>query len=122
MLWLEAMGELHVLNEIVVLYDDDVYSPRWQMMVDDWSPGMPEEDPNIVPPPGYYEPVRGFGEVWRKVPGARDRLGWATEDEFVVGEGFFQCTTGKYSRCYVTGPDRTVYVLEHEMSGWTVWE
>jgi hypothetical protein len=42
-----------------------------------------QEDPNIVPPPGYYEPVRGSGKVWRDVQGVRDRLGF---DHLVGGE------------------------------------
>ena len=40
------------------------------------------------PPPGLYEPVSGFGLVWRgevewpEVGNVRERLGWATEPEF----------------------------------------
>jgi hypothetical protein len=121
MLWLEAAGEIHVFSEIVILYSDDEFSPRWQMVIDDWSPSMPEEDPNIVPPPGYYEPVRGFGKVWRQVPRVRERLGWATGEEFVMGNGAFQCGSTRYGRCYLTGPDNAIYVLEPEMSGWFIW-
>jgi hypothetical protein len=66
--------------------------------------------------------VRGFGKAWREVPGVRDRLGWAIEEEFVVGDGAFQCAWGRYGRCYLTGPDGAIYVLEPEMSGWFVVE
>jgi hypothetical protein len=120
MLWLEAAGEIHLFDEIVVLYDDDEFSPRWQMLVDDWSPGMPENDPGIVPPAGYDQPVRGIGHVWREAPRVRDRLGWAIEEEFVVGDGAFQCEWRRYSHCYLTGPDDALYVLEPEMSGWSI--
>jgi uncharacterized protein with LGFP repeats len=34
-------------------------------------------------------PVRGFGKVWREIQGARGRLGWATGEEFVMGNGAF---------------------------------
>jgi hypothetical protein len=63
------------------------------------------------PPPGLYEPVSGFGLVWRGEvegidPQVRARIGWATEPEF----GFTtatQCSIpavpGAWS-CYLRGP------------------
>ena len=123
LLWFEASvsDERRPVNEIVVLFDDDQHSPRWAILVDDWAPGMPEEDPDIVAPPELYEPVRGFGHAWRERPGLRDRLGWAIEEEFVVGDGAFQCASGKYGTCYVTGPDGIIFALEPNGSEWTVW-
>jgi len=118
MLWLEA-ADWRPFDEIVILYDDENPVHRhWRMVVDDWEPGMPEEDPDIVPSSGYYEPVRGFGKVWREEPRVREHLGWAIEEEFVVGDGAFQCDLRPYSRCYVTGPNDAVYILEPEGSGW----
>jgi hypothetical protein len=38
-----------------------------------------------VPPPGLYQPIRGFGKLWRTHPEVRDRLGWATAPE----QGFY---------------------------------
>jgi hypothetical protein len=60
---------------------------RWLSFDDAWFAGMPESDPSIVPPNGLYQPVRGFGLVWRTLsdPGSvgsiRDLLGWATAPE-----------------------------------------
>ena len=34
-------------------------------------------DPAIVPPDGRFQPIRGFGKLWRERPDVRDRLGWA---------------------------------------------
>jgi hypothetical protein len=120
MLWLEATG-WRVHDEILILYDDDpAERPRWEMTVDEWDPGMPDEDPGIVPPSGYLEPVRGFGVVWREAPGVRQRLGWATDNEFVVENGAFQCALASYGRCYITGPGGVVYRLEPERSGWGI--
>ena len=83
---------------------------------------MPEEDPDIIPPEGYYEPVRGFGKVWREERGVREHLGWATGKAFVVGEGAYQYRlAGKYSHPYITGPDGAVYVLPPEDSEWYIW-
>lgn len=49
--------------------------------VDDWAEGQPETDPGIQPPAGLLQPRRGFGAVWRRVTGLRDRLGWALVPE-----------------------------------------
>lgn len=62
---------------IYALYSNGI----WQSAVDTFEDGDPESDPSIVPPWGYYQPIRGFGKVWREEPGVRDRLGWATEEE-----------------------------------------
>jgi len=60
LLWLQATGDDRPFNEIIALYDDDGPLPLWQLMVDDWTEGQPESDPDIVPPEGFYQPVRGF--------------------------------------------------------------
>lgn len=41
----------------------------------------PGGDPNIYPPAGFQQPVRGFGLVWRDNPQVRDGIGWAIEGE-----------------------------------------
>ena len=45
------------------------------------APPQAESDPSIVPPWGYYQPLRGFGKVWRENPSVRGSLSWATEQE-----------------------------------------
>jgi LysM repeat protein len=56
----------------------------WLAYDDTFVDGMPETDPSIVPPPGLYQPRRGFGLVWRTLNDTshggtlRDLLGWAT--------------------------------------------
>ncbi len=36
----------------------------------------------LTPPPGFYEPVRGFGYVWYNfLGGPASTIGWATEQE-----------------------------------------
>lgn len=54
---------------------------RWFFTGDTWRDGDPSDDPAIVPPNGLYQPVRGFGKVWRERPGVREALGWATAEE-----------------------------------------
>jgi len=91
-----------------------------------WREGMPESDPNIVPPQGLYQPVRGFGLVWRTKKDSfnrslRDKLGWATDREFTVGEGYVQeWAHGKQLDSYITGPNNTVIELPSMGSARTV--
>ena len=62
---------------VYVLYNNGT----WQSFADTWAPPQPESDPSIVPPWGYYQPVRGFGKVWRENPSVRSALSWARELE-----------------------------------------
>jgi hypothetical protein len=76
MIWLQEVhgGGTTYTGVIIVLYDDG----RYEKYQDTWAEGEPESDPAIVPPAGLYQPIRGFGKLWRNTPTVRDRLGWAT--------------------------------------------
>jgi hypothetical protein len=64
-------------NYISILYNDGtVYTTA-----DMWTNAEPDSDPNLVPPAGLLQPVRGFGKVWREVQSIKDKLGWATGPE-----------------------------------------
>jgi hypothetical protein len=67
MIWLEET------NSVIVFYDDG----RWQRFEDTWSEDQPESDPDIIPPPERFQPIRGFGKIWRERPEVREALGWA---------------------------------------------
>lgn len=81
MIWLKELrySPDHVIeNAIVVLYEDG----RWKKFDDTWQPGEPESDPTIVPPAGLYQPLRGFGKLWRNESyNLRQQLGWALTEE-----------------------------------------
>ncbi|MBL8096138.1 MAG: META domain-containing protein [Anaerolineales bacterium] len=62
---------------VTVLYDGG----RIATYADVWTEGQPATDPTLTPPPDLYQPVRGFGLVWRTQPGVRDGLGWAVVPE-----------------------------------------
>jgi hypothetical protein len=116
MLWTQYDDRIHVL------YNGGAM-PRWDTLANGWFPGQPEDDPALTPPAGLFQPRRGFGLAWRTgyvspTQVVRDRLGWATEPEFEIANGYYQCDAGpSYSRCYLTGPGG-VYVLEPERAGW----
>jgi hypothetical protein len=110
MLWSSSTRSIDVLIATQPGYFSD------STLVDQWQEGMPESDPTITPPPGFLQPVRGFGLAWRSIYKdsldsflVRDRLGWATAKEFTVGEGYMQgWARGKYSSSFMTGPNNTV--------------
>jgi hypothetical protein len=79
---------------IYVLYSDDQY-PSWQRFLDTWTPAQPADDPTIVPPEGKYQPVRGFGKLWRNDTELQGRLGWALAPEQGF-DGKYQITCDRF--------------------------
>jgi hypothetical protein len=87
----------------------------------DWSEApyffeTPEPMEPAIPPPGYSEPVSGFGRVWRgeisDLVNIRQRLGWATGPEFEF-ETAYQCVLptayfGDMGNCYLRSPSGNV--------------
>ena len=71
---------------IYVFFDDGTYQP----FEDTWREGQPVNG-GLTPPQGRFEPIRGFGKVWREGTGARvrERLGWGTAPE-KGAEGAYQ--------------------------------
>jgi hypothetical protein len=72
LIWLEEE------NIILAFFND---FNRFQQYPNVWQPGQQESDPSLIPPEGLYQPVRGFGQVWREQPDVRDQLGWALAPE-----------------------------------------
>lgn len=118
MVWVKGLGQIFVMF-------DDGRNPAWLQGDDPWVPGMLEDDPDINPPEGFYEPVRGFGMVWREDVGAfwdvRERLGWAVGQEFAMETAFQRDSAAKYITGYLRGPDG-VLVLEAMGYRWSIWE
>jgi hypothetical protein len=71
----------------------------------------PDHRVGETPPPGLYEPVSGFGLIWRGEmedvrSDVRERLGWATEPEFNFDTAY-QCVTPTHPHgwtCFLRGP------------------
>lgn len=103
---------------IYVLFDDDIFSPKWTAFADLWEEGDPVDDPGITPPSGLYQPQRGFGLVWREQPGVRDRLGWATAPEAGYEIIVQRTSYAKYNEIYMRALDGNVWWLKAEHSAW----
>lgn len=112
MIWLEET------DQILVIYNDAVFSPRWSFFTDDWEQGMPVDDPTIVPPTGFYQPQRGFGLIWREMPSVRDRLGWAVDTEQAYTAVLQRTSYSKYNETYILALDEEIWKLKPEHSGW----
>ncbi|MCB8959145.1 MAG: hypothetical protein H6651_02445 [Ardenticatenales bacterium] len=112
MLWIAE------LDQIVVLFADGL-SPHYAIFTDEWNEGDPEIDPTLEPPPGLYQPVRGFGLVWREGYGdVRSRLGWATQPEQAYSTLYQQTSYWKYNETYIRALNGGVWYLKAERSGW----
>jgi hypothetical protein len=111
MIWLQAQGRIYVLFS-----DGD--SPHWNAHTDIWGEGDPEDDPALQPPPGFYQPVRGFGLIWRDEPSVRDRLGWAVGPESGFNGAYQVTSRSKYNDLFLAALDGGVWMLKTERSGW----
>lgn len=71
MLWLAESRQIYVLAR----------AGTYAVYADTWKDGQPVGG-FFKPPPNRYEPVRGFGVVWREqLGGPNAPIGWATEPE-----------------------------------------
>jgi hypothetical protein len=123
MLWAKSFGARE--PTIIVLYYNTGYRP-WETYQDNWVADLPENDPSLIPPSGLYQPIRGFGLLWREghdglLNPMRERLGWALAPEVSLGTGVIQCERISEATCYLTGPDNHIYVLRPEQSEWYIW-
>jgi hypothetical protein len=69
------------MHLIYVLYDPSGLgrSGTVEIYPDTFQDGMPETDPSLNPPPGKFQPTRGFGLLWRTNARVQNGLGWGTE-------------------------------------------
>src|SRR5262249_19785915 len=98
---------------IFVVYSSPA-KPRWQQFTDTYT-DQPESDSSLSPPSGLFQPVRGFGLVWRNARGVRDRLGWDTAQEVSYQAALQVDGTGNR---YISSVDNQVYELLSDYSNW----
>lgn len=84
-----------------------------------YKPGAsPDQRVGETPPPGLFEPVSGFGQIWRGelhgIENVRARLGWATAPESAFDTAYqceMQNSFFRLWRCYLRAPDGKVWRL-----------
>lgn len=110
MFWLQSRNEIWVL--IASPTPNQFY---WRTLPNQWSEGIAESDPNLTPPTGRYQPVRGFGYAWRIGSGSQDAqrpdLGWATDEEAGFTASLIYYPQGFYSPDCDWEPKSGVYEL-----------
>jgi hypothetical protein len=111
MLWAAAE------DRIYVLFEDEQY-PRWSAYEDEWDEGEPTLDRDIELPPGFQQPVRGFGLVWREEPGVRERLGWAVDEERGYESAVQRSSHVRYRVLYIRALNGGVWELAPNSSAW----
>jgi len=115
MFWVQAKKTMWVL-----FYDTNPNNPNagtWESYPDTFVDGEQESDPSLVPPSGQFQPVRGFGKIWR-MPGLRDRLGWATTPEYALTTTYIYQPVGSLdgSGKYISKPGtHFVTSLNHDV-------
>ena len=95
--------------------------PTYGSFIDNFHEGDPESDPTITPPPDLYQPVRGFGLLWRLDQSVRDRLGWATAPEAGF-ETWMQGYSGAGMHNYYTLLQEVDGTIYHLIATGGVWE
>jgi hypothetical protein len=98
--------------------------PPYAVFTDTWYEGEPVDN-GLTPPPGCYEPQRGFGKLWREHPEVRAQLGWAiapeqpgaaTHQPWSAGGNllalpFMGCPTRFVAAVYAFGPQRRLEIV-----------
>jgi len=110
---------------VYVLYDAGVMDAWkvWQKYDDLWTAGEPESDPTLQPPAGLYQPVRGFGKIWRETPGMRDKLGWALAPEQGYNDAAYQ-VQWRYGNppgdIFLRTPEKAILYLQLDGYWWSI--
>jgi hypothetical protein len=103
MYWREDTERIYVMYE----------AGLWQDYADTWQEGEPESA-GLTPPPGLYEPIRGFGELWRlALGGPASTLGWAAEEERGVYSDIQDFAAG-----IILTVDGKIYVFFRDNGSW----
>jgi hypothetical protein len=114
---------LHVqkTNLVYSLFNDG-FTPSWLVLENRYDPAVhPESDPNFSPPPGFYQPLRILGFVWRGNDTVRNRLGLATDAESTFS-GYAQSSVAPDGAptLYISSTDGSVLQLLPQGSAWQI--
>ncbi|MGB7341007.1 MAG: hypothetical protein WBC91_19080 [Phototrophicaceae bacterium] len=125
MFWLQP------IDQIWVATTNDAGEQLWINRDDIFEDGMVENDPQLTPPAqGLFQPIRGFGFLWRTEENLQTTLGWATGDEFghTTNYEYHWGGTVNENNVYEAGPgyhlittlNRTVYRFDEATRTWSI--
>jgi len=116
MLWLQPSKSIYV-------FFNNYGGQSYRVYNDTFKEGDPESDPNLVPPAGLLQPVRGFGLIWRSYPEVRDNLGWATAPEsgFNTWRQSYQGYGMHNLTIWLKDINQTIYELDPMGSVWEIY-
>lgn len=111
-------------SNLVYALINDGFAPAWIAVDNRFDPAVhPESDPDFAQavPPGFFQPIRILGFIWRGNDVVRNRLGLATESESTY-QGFIQSvnTTSGAATLYISSADGTVLRLLPEGELWQI--
>lgn len=121
MLWLEALDQFYVLFNGQPGRAIPLSGP---LTLKDGA--SPDNRSGETPPAGLYEPVSGFGLIWRNEiyggEGVREQLGWAVEPEAAF-QTVHQCEKriGLQWNCYLRDPEGRILAISYMPYFGYVW-
>ena len=116
MFWMSPTKTIWVLTKT----NQKDTSGVWTVYADTFVDGEAPYDPAIVPPnPLLYQPVRGFGKVWRKQRGVSEALGWGTTPEFelITPISYLTNPSGAPGRYLITTLGVEIIALTEDKAG-----
>ncbi len=108
-------------NRVYTLFNDGK-QPAWVSVENRYDPTIhPELQENFVPPPGFVQPLRILGFVWRGSDQIRNRLGMGLQAETPY-EGFVQTVTSadNSENLYISSSDGSVLQLVPGGAAWQI--
>jgi hypothetical protein len=97
------------------IYVFSASSNTWRSYADTWTEGEPPAAV-LTPPPGTYQPVRGFGKLWLDQPEVRQALGWATGQERAV-----QAAWQAFAHGAMLWTDSRLIRVLYDAGGWELY-
>jgi hypothetical protein len=113
MFWLRPTDQIWVM-----MNGTDANSGKWSIYNNSFIDGEQEFDPSIVAPQNLFQPIRGFGKLWRENPEIKQALGWATETEYghVTCYEYHAGGTVNAQNQYIKGPG--YHILKSLFGDW----
>lgn len=108
MMWIEEFywaDSPSANNRTIYIFYDNF---ELQTFTDEWTDAQPLLDPQLIPPPGLYQPTRSIGKIWREDPEIQAQLGWAVAEGKEFATTMQAEKTDQYPHLYIQAYDGSV--------------